>query len=206
MRGRFDEARRLTDEVRTIRRDIGFEVGAAMVSGEEDAYIAKLEGDLAAAERGERESIEILERLGERGYLSTLAAYHAHTLYGLGRLNEAFEETEVSEHASAPDDVWSQATWRGARAKVLARRGEFERAEALAREAVALTDGTDIVPLRAETLSALGEVLRLSGRVDEAADALKDALALYEQKGVPPLVERTRRLLVELNSRRPAAS
>jgi tetratricopeptide (TPR) repeat protein len=69
------------------------------------------------------------------------------------------------------------------RAKVMARGGEFEEAERLAREAVAIASGTDFLDGHADALASLGEVLRLAGRAEESTAALQEALRLYEQKG-----------------------
>jgi len=73
--------------------------------------------------------------------------------------------------------------WRSVRAKLLARQGELERAEALAREAVALAAETDFLVLRADALMDLAEVLRAAGRDDEAVPCVEQALELDEQKG-----------------------
>ena len=87
---------------------------------------------------------------------------------------------------------------RAGRAKLLARRGDLDEAEALAREAVALAAETEFVDLRGDSLLALAEVLRLAGRTDEAAEAMRQALALWEAKGNVIYAERTRALLAEL--------
>jgi hypothetical protein len=73
--------------------------------------------------------------------------------------------------------------WRGARAKVLARRGRGEEAEGLAREGVAIIEATEHVLYHADALSDLAEVLRLRDRVDEAVATAEQARILYEQKG-----------------------
>jgi dethiobiotin synthetase len=44
----------------------------------------------------------------------------------------------------------------------------------------------------------LAEIERLGGRGDRAENALERALALYEQKGLVPMAERTRAQLAEL--------
>ena len=51
--------------------------------------IELLAGDYEAAERELRDGSEALERMGERGYRSSVAAFRARALYGQGRLNEA---------------------------------------------------------------------------------------------------------------------
>jgi tetratricopeptide (TPR) repeat protein len=73
--------------------------------------------------------------------------------------------------------------WRTSRAKILARQGDLERAESLAREAVRMGEPTDLVNTRADALSDLAEVLALAGRREEALAALEEAAQLYERKG-----------------------
>ena len=84
--------------------------------------------------------------------------------------------------ANDPSDIDAQYRWRAVRAKVLARRGDYAAAEALAREAVALTAGTDWLNTRAEVHLDLAEVLQLAGRSGEAIAAVDEALRLYEAK------------------------
>jgi predicted ATPase len=68
------------------------------------------------------------------------------------------------------------------RARVLARRGDIQAAEALAREALAIAEATDFVNDRADALIDLSHVLEASRRCDEAASAVSAALDLYELK------------------------
>ena len=68
-------------------------------------------------------------------------------------------------------------------AKVLARRGEHAEAERLAREAVAIGDGTDMLNPQGDANADLAEVLLRGGKTHEAAAALTQALDRYERKG-----------------------
>jgi hypothetical protein len=61
--------------------------------------------------------------------------------------------------------------------------GRVETAEALAREAVALAEQTDLVNFHADALADLAHVVELAERPAEARAILDDALDLYEQKG-----------------------
>ena len=81
-------------------------------------------------------------------------------------------------------------------AKALARRGELEEGERLAREAVVLAAETDMLNAHAEALVDLAEILSLAGR--DARSELDRALALYEQKGNLVMAERTRAGLAQL--------
>jgi len=113
-------------------------------------------------------------------------------------LDEAARFAELGREASPADDWASQISWRSALTQVLARRGDLGEAERLARECVALTEGVDYLNQMGEAWADLGYVLQLSGRREEAADALRRALGLYEAKGNVVSGGHTRNTLSEL--------
>ena len=76
----------------------------------------------------------------------------------------------------------TQALWRQVQALVDARRGHHTQAEQLAREAVAISERTDALNGQGDALCDLAEVLHAAGGSEEAAAALAQALARYEQK------------------------
>jgi tetratricopeptide (TPR) repeat protein len=82
--------------------------------------------------------------------------------------------------------------WRGVRARVIAHRGSYDEAEALAREAVALVDPTDALTDRGDALLALAEILALRDQPADAAAAAREALDLYTRKGAVVLADRAR--------------
>jgi class 3 adenylate cyclase/tetratricopeptide (TPR) repeat protein len=196
MAGRIDEARRLAGRGRAIFKELGMEIWWAS-NAIEVGHVERYAGDPAVAEPALRRACEALQRMGERGFLSTTSAVLAQTLYALERHEEADEWTHVSEEAAALDDLLSQMVWRSVRGKVLARRGELDDGERLAREAVALAETSDM-PFTGDALLDLAEVLRLANKDDEARSCIQRALALYEQKGVVRMAERARSLLAEL--------
>ena len=98
----------------------------------------------------------------------------------MGNYDEADGLTRISEEIGAAEDVVTQSVWRSARARVLARRGEHERAEPLAREALNLAMQTDFLDLQAGTLVALAEVTRDE---DSARTLLAEAREIYLRKG-----------------------
>jgi class 3 adenylate cyclase len=194
MRGSFDEARELAARSRTILEDLGLVLAASVL----DVWAGQVEllaGDPAGAERIWRASFETLERLGERGNLSTIAAFLAEALYEQDADDEALRLTEVSEHAASDDDATSQIAWRVTRAKLLARSGELDGADELAREAVARADQTEWPNLRGSARSSLAEVLLAYPRPDEASRAAEEALEIYEAKGNLAAASRARDLL-----------
>jgi tetratricopeptide (TPR) repeat protein len=194
MRGQFDQARRLAVRARAIYEELGLKLWAA---GMANAWgpIELLAGDPAAAEAELRQGYEGLERIGEKSYLSTMAGWLARALYEQGRYEEAAQFATTSADAAGLDDLASQILWRTTHAKVLARRGEFEEAETVAREAIRLAEATDAIQTHADALLDLAEVIRLAGRPDEAVPFVQEALRLYAKKGVLPAAEKARTLL-----------
>src|SRR5207302_4167150 len=158
MCGRFSEARELFQRGKEIIEDLGLAISAAGAS-QERFEIEMLAGDPEAAEIELRRACETLERLGEKGFLSTRAGLLAHALCAQGRYEEAGPVIEVAVEAGAEDDQSTQAVWRSARAKVLARQGDVDGALRLAREAGAILTQTDWLNLRGDAVLDLAEVL-----------------------------------------------
>ncbi|MDP9340863.1 MAG: AAA family ATPase [Actinomycetota bacterium] len=192
MLGRFDEARELIAGVRSelADRGAGIQLGATLcVSFVEVELLA---GDpVAAAELGE-EGCRLLDELGERGFLSYAAGLLGEALYELDRLDDADSWASRGASLGGSDDASTQMLCRRVRAKVLVRRGEHDEAERLAREAVAIGRGTDMLDDQGDTLVDLAEVLSLAGRLEEAAEALEQAVVRFELKGNVVKLARTR--------------
>ncbi len=195
--GRHDQAEEAIERARNDLLELGHRILHASMSMNA-GWIALLAGQPQRAERDLREGAEVLEAAGESGALSTVAAVLAEVLSQLGRDEEAEEWTHRSEQATSPEDVLSQALWRAARAKVLARRGQAEDALRLSAEAVEWARRSDGLPPLGDCLVDRAEVLRLLGRGGEARPVLKEALGVYERKGIVPSIERTRALLAEI--------
>ncbi len=202
MRGDFERARTLLAAGLERAQELGqrlLAAGRAMEACAIEFDAGNLDGAAEVALAGCAQ----LEELGERGWLSTLAGQAAQMLYELDRSDEAWHWTEVAEEAGAEDDVITQLLILQVRSKVLARRGKNADAERLAREAVALSDSTDMLAERADAHVDLAEVLKLAGRHEEAAEALAKAEKLYAEKGYLVGVARTQSLRRELAARTP---
>ena len=106
----------------------------------------------------------------------------------------------MAESCTASYDVSAQFSWRALRAKALARQGEFTEAEVLARQAVAHAAATDSVSQHAHVLLAHAEVLRLEGRVDEAARSIDEAIVLLDAKKNVAANRQAHALLAEVTS------
>jgi DNA-binding SARP family transcriptional activator len=198
MRGRFGEARELVDRAEATYEELGNAAFAQGNCGTMRGQIELLAGDPAAAERALRSSYAALESMGDRAYLATRAAELAETVHLNGRPQEAKRWSVIAEEIGGADDIPTQFLWRSVRAKLLALDGETAEAEALAREAVALADGTDALGQRAKITFDLADVLRRCGHADEAAVAADRALGLFEQKGNLVAAKQARALLASL--------
>jgi class 3 adenylate cyclase/predicted ATPase len=182
MQGNQDDARRLYERSKTTLQEVGLKrlLGSTQMYG---GMAELVSGDGLAAERELRSGYDLLSEIGETALLSMIAAYLAGALALQGRFDEADWLTLVSEETTSPDDLAAQALWRGTRARVLANKGEFDLAEQLAREAVALSRRTDLPTVQADAYVDLADVLGASGRPEEAAVALADAVERCETKG-----------------------
>jgi ATP/maltotriose-dependent transcriptional regulator MalT len=157
-------------------------------------------GDWRAGEQELRQGFEALESMGDKNYLAITAGWLAHCLYEQKRYDEADDFADVCEKSAAKSWVAAQVLWRGARAMVLAHRGDIEAGEALARQAVDLALQTDRVDTQTDALMDLAEVLRVGGRTAEAVPIVADALRRYEAKEVRPAAARARAFLGELTA------
>ena len=194
MGGRFDVARGLIAQAKMLGEELGLEADLAWGVADSAARVELLAGDPAAAELELRQACEALERMGNWGALATLAPELADVLYVLRRDDEALRLTELAERFANPEDAAPKIGWRRVRAKVLARRADFDEAERLAREAVAFAERTDYLDVRSQAVADLAEVLRLAGRPGESEAALEEAIRLYEKKGNVAAAERLRGL------------
>jgi class 3 adenylate cyclase/tetratricopeptide (TPR) repeat protein len=176
-RGEFEEALSLAERFRGILRENGQMVNFwffAEVPGD----IKMLADDPYGAVEVLTEGYEHLEQMGATESLFT--PFLAEALYK----NAQFEEAErTSELAASSDVPLARDLGKCVLSKVRARQGRLEEAERMGREAVASFEGTDFLIDHATSLMALGEVLRLAGRMEEAASVVRDALDLCERKG-----------------------
>ncbi len=183
MQGRTRAAREYVDAAQAIFEDLGLKYHLANYVALIRAQVEMLADDPAAAEQALRPGIEFLQAMGSTGSLADRAAFMSRILYQQGRHDEALEFVEMADRSATRDDMEPHLWFRGVRAKVLARRGTFEEAERAAREVVEMAERTDWLNFQGDVFMDLAEVLRLSGRSVEAADAAQRALDRYERKG-----------------------
>jgi class 3 adenylate cyclase/tetratricopeptide (TPR) repeat protein len=196
MQGRFEEGRELAARASSILEELGRPIELYTLAFW-TAPLELLAGDPVAAEREAATACDGLEAAGEKGWLSTMATMLADALYAQGRLDEAEAAVQRSREAATSDDFNAQAAWRAVHAKILARRGELEEAERLAREAIEIIDRSDELSHQGDFRVGLAEVLGLAGRTDKSIPVLEEALARYEQKENRVSADATRALLAE---------
>jgi tetratricopeptide (TPR) repeat protein len=199
MQGRFDEARELLARARAIHEELAAPVELQTLA----FYTGPLEllaGEPASAERELRSACEFFQARGEQGLLSSLAAFLAKALYEQGRFDEAWDWVHVSREAATSDDYNAQGVGRSVEATLVAQRGEFDEAEAVAREAIDFVNRSDELDTQGHVYLGLVEVYRLAGRKEDAVAALEDAIALFERKGNIVMTERSRALRDELST------
>jgi len=108
MRGDIDKGRALYKEGVARMLELGSMVrrgGRSMVGG----YIEFLAGDPAAAEAELREGFRVLDDMGEKALLSTVAFILAEAVYLQDRFEEAEEFALVSERAADLEDIASRS-------------------------------------------------------------------------------------------------
>jgi hypothetical protein len=87
----------------------------------------------------------------------------------------------------------TQVQVHAGRARILAREGELVEAERLARATMEEADATDYIQLFTRSRQALADVLRLTGRMEQAIEVLEEAAATEERRGNAPFAATLRR-------------
>ena len=189
--GRFAEARDAIARSGSIySAELGWTLdwaGCAMNVG----AIELMAGDAPAAERALRPAYDFLRAMGEANYLVDTAYYLTSALCEQGRDAEAQQVVEETRTVLPPADE-HEAVWNLAAAKVHARRGDFVAAERLALEGRTRLAAFNNPRWLGQALLTQGEVLELAGKLDEAAAAFAEALALYEDRRAVPLAAQAR--------------
>jgi predicted ATPase/class 3 adenylate cyclase len=193
--GRFEEARELAARGLMILEELGQWGRVAGFGLRTQAWIELLAGEPAAAEGLVRRSLELLTASGDEQSSPSVMCQIAQAVYEQGRYDEAEALALSGEKAAADDDQDTRAVSSSLRAVILARRGQLEEAEALARRALALVRHSDGLVEGGEFHLRLVEVLRTAGKDAEAVAGARTAVELFERKGAVVLAERARRLL-----------
>jgi class 3 adenylate cyclase/tetratricopeptide (TPR) repeat protein len=203
MLGRFDEARAILADLRAVLVERGSGIALASIIGMDSVEVEIWAGDPAAAAEFGAEGCRLLDGLGEDSLLSGAAGLLGQAFVLLDRLEEADAWANRAAELGASDDALTQMLWRQVRSRVLARRGDAVAAEAMAREAVTISEHTDLLNAQGDVYSDLCEVLLLGGKPTEAGAALRQALERYERKGNLVSTRRVQARLAELGESAP---
>jgi tetratricopeptide (TPR) repeat protein len=179
--GRFDEARQSWQQGFAMLDELGLRIYSAGMS-QERFDIERLAGDLPAAEAVLRDACDVLEQLGEKGFLCTRAACLGLCLALQGRPAEAEPFLELAQRTMTDDSADVLNLIHRARAAALVTRGSLSEAEQEARRAVASIADWDMPNDKGATLVQLAEILAKSKQTDEARAAYAEALKLFEHK------------------------
>jgi DNA-binding SARP family transcriptional activator/tetratricopeptide (TPR) repeat protein len=179
--GDIDRARELIASARATYEDLGHGLAQGTFSGVL-GDVELLADDLVAAETVLRWMCDEFAERRAYSRLASKAGDLAEALYRQERLDEAAEWVETAEKHSALDDLDARVLWMPVAAKVMARRGDFDAALSLGRDAVALAASGDALNRTAKAIVDMAEVLRLSGQDELARKELESALSLYERK------------------------
>ncbi len=182
LRGRPDKARKMLGEARQIVADLGLRHGL-METELFAGIIESMSGEPVAAEPHFRTALQGLDALGVGADAGLAAALLARSVLAQGRIDEADRYATESERL-AGHNLKTAIAWRAVRAEILSAQGRHDEATAVARDAVAVASGTDIVLDHAEACLALSRVLDQAGDTKGARVARADARALYAAKDV----------------------
>ena len=154
---------------------------------------------LAASRPGEaeqmlQEAYDVLEPIGEKGYLSTIAAMLALARCAQERYDEAERDASTAEELGASDDLTTGTLRLAALGEVFLSRGDLEEAERLTVEALGLLEETDFVSDRVLVLMTRATVFKASGEREKMQAAIDEAVGLCKQKELVSALPRLERL------------
>ena len=183
MKGEVERARELWSDARQVYVDAGLLMTAATFA-QGGAEIAFRAGDLHDEEALLRDSLEILEGIGERGFYSTQALLLAECLYRAGADDREIEElcAKARETTAAEDLIELRLARHGRR--VASRTPRRVRAGRGALTSSGRAGRNDGLPLRAVELPCVPR--RGLGPVRserEAAEVAAEAFEIFEAKG-----------------------
>jgi class 3 adenylate cyclase/tetratricopeptide (TPR) repeat protein len=196
MLGNFDAAHAAMESSKQIERDLGRGLTASHYGAQVEEMNYRLEGDREARARVLRQGLDAYQQVANE-LNPMLAALLAEALADLGQYEEAWQLAEAAREASH-GFLHVMPHVLGAEGIVLAHRGLFEEAEQGASKAIEMLRATEFVWSGADSLIILGEVQRLAGKRAEAEASIREALAIYENKGIVPLADQARSRLAQL--------
>lgn len=180
--GRIHEARALYGQGLAALRERGL-VLALTVGLAHAALAERAAGDLDRAADHLCMAYALDRAEGMRGDLAAVASELACVLALRGERQEAVRLIDESHTLLARGDVVAEVLWRRAQALVAARDGRHQGAVELSDDACARAGCTDWLTFRGETLEEAAYVRSLARDGAGEAEALAEALVVYEEKG-----------------------
>jgi hypothetical protein len=180
-RGRFPEGRAALESSTAISEELGLRY-MAQWSKRSLGCLELVAGDARAAEAALRSSYDVLVEMGLNSSLGETAVPLADALLEQGRRQEASEVLDVVKEDWVSGDASTEAPRLAMRAKLFAAQGWDEHADRAIRRALRLVEQMDWRCLRADTLLAHAEVLRLGGHDDEALASVREAAEVAQAK------------------------
>jgi ATP/maltotriose-dependent transcriptional regulator MalT len=201
MQGDFEAARALLRQAMTLEEEVGLKTMATTA-----AEVELLAGDGREAERHARQDLEALARIGDWGHYVSMVPPLVDALFLQGRGQEARAPVELAARYVIDDDMDAQLGIRSSQAKLLLLDGDVGAAEERARGSVTLAASSDFTKGSVRALSVLADVLHRSGRPEEAAAVLTEAIGLCDQKGNLVRARELRTALEALAAQPPATA
>ena len=192
MRAELAVAEALLAEAGAILHELG---GLGAGISHLEALVRLLAGQPERAEALLREDVKLLTAMVEGSALATTKALLARAVLAQGRPEEAGELAAEADRLAVTQDAVTHGLLRGARARSLAHAGHHEEALALAREAVAVLEPTDLLSHRGDAMLDLAAVLSIGGHGDESERAVRSGIASYTRKGNAVAATRAQQLL-----------
>jgi DNA-binding SARP family transcriptional activator len=196
--GEFDRAGDLLESARQTYEDLGHRMAVTTYAGVVRGDVELLRDDLSTAERTFRTLCDELAARQAYSRLASRAGDLAEVLYRQGRFDEAADWVALGESHTADDDLDALCLWMPVQAKLIARRGDIDRAIAVATRVVELVEASDALNRCAAVWADLGEVQSVADDPSEADAAFGRAFDLYQTKGntvaasrIEPLARRT---------------
>ncbi len=199
MLGDYDVALEMVRASAEVEEALGRMFTAKSTRGQFEGPILVAAGRYDEAERVMTAAYDEMVAAGDRAFSSTVAGNMADLYIELGRIDEADRFANAAISGSADDDVEARAQGLAAMGRVHAARGNFDEAERIAREAVAMAETTDYIHRRGAVTEHLAAVLAAAGKRTEAADALRQAIAYYDAKGALASAVRAHKALEALS-------
>jgi tetratricopeptide (TPR) repeat protein len=198
MRGDFEGARDSFRRSADIERTLGRELYSNHFTTQVAAAIEELAGAFDEQARILREGLDRWETLfGEVNPM--LASMLAQALIELGDAPSAQSYVDAARGSGEATHPHIEHLWQEAQARIFAQQGRYEEAEQAARRAVEILRPMEFTWQVANSHMTLAIVLNSRGSQEEAQEAMGEALARYQSKGIHPCIERATQLLERWN-------